>query len=313
MKKINYIKFALDLIMAVLFVLFFNKNVLGGLTFHEIAGLGFAAAYFTHIFLNWKWVKNVTMKLFDRKLSWKVRGSYALNLLLLITMSFIIISGILISRVVFPNINIGNESWFKVTHISISFLVLALIGIHVGLHWQWVVNIWQKMWKYKPKKVWLAHTARVAAVLILLFGVYEMKSTGFINRLASSGSIIGIGSSQEMEKGGKGAMMGGHGDFDSDSANSGEFQASAGEMPSRTDGQNTFQPPSGERPDNFEGKMGGDHGEGGGSNVFSVIATYTGIMAVFVVVAYYLKKLTNRKRKGKKTKDIGQKQPAAGQ
>ena len=312
MKKINYIKFSLDLIMAVLFVLFFNKSVLGGLTFHEIAGIGFAVAYFTHIFLNWKWVKNVTMKLFDRKLSWKVRGSYVLNLLLLLTMSFIIISGILISRVVFPNINVGNENWFKVTHISISFLVLALIGIHVGLHWQWVVNIWKKVWKYKSKKVWIAYVARVAAVLILLFGVYEMKSKGFMNRLASSSSVLGIGS-QEMPEGGKGAMMGGHGGFDSSDSNSGKFQAQTGEMPSSTDGKNTFQPPSGERPDNFEGKMGGDHGEGGTSNVFSVIATYTGIMAVFVVVTYYLKKLTGRKRKGKKGKEIGEKQAIVGQ
>ncbi|PKG24782.1 DUF4405 domain-containing protein [Niallia nealsonii] len=308
MKKINYIKFSLDLIMALLFVLFFNKQVLGGLTFHEIAGIGFAAAYFTHIFLNWKWVKNVTMKLFDRKLSWKVRGSYALNLLLLVFMSFIIISGIFISRVVFPNINIGNERWFQMTHISISFLVLALIGVHVGLHWQWVVNVWQKMWKYKPKKIWIRYMGKAAAVLILLFGIYEMNNTGFMNRLASASSIIGIGS-QTMAEGGKGEMMGERGGVSSENSTSGSFQRPT---ENSSEGQNSFQPPSGERPDNFQGKMGGNH-EGGESNVFSVIITYTGIMAVFVIVTYYLNKLTKRMQKNKKRRGIGQKQAAAGE
>lgn len=62
MKKITYVKFAIDILMAVTFVLFFNKQVLGGLTFHEIAGLAIAAIFFTHV-LNWQWVKKVTVNL----------------------------------------------------------------------------------------------------------------------------------------------------------------------------------------------------------------------------------------------------------
>ncbi|GAA3319756.1 hypothetical protein GCM10020331_027960 [Ectobacillus funiculus] len=74
----------------------------------------------------------------------KTRFGYLLNLLLLITMTFNMVSGIIISRVVFPNINIGNEMWFKVTHISVSFLTLILVAVHVGLHWQWVIQVWKK-------------------------------------------------------------------------------------------------------------------------------------------------------------------------
>ncbi|MFC6601849.1 hypothetical protein ACFQDF_09825 [Ectobacillus funiculus] len=43
MKKVTYVKFAIDIVMAVVFVLLFNKQVLGGMTFHEIAGLAIAA------------------------------------------------------------------------------------------------------------------------------------------------------------------------------------------------------------------------------------------------------------------------------
>ncbi|MDG0794251.1 DUF4405 domain-containing protein [Cohnella ginsengisoli] len=48
------------------------------------------------------------------------------------------------SRIVFPQVAVGNEMWFKVTHISVSFLVLAIVGVHVGLHWNWVMNMVKK-------------------------------------------------------------------------------------------------------------------------------------------------------------------------
>ncbi|SFB23314.1 MULTISPECIES: DUF4405 domain-containing protein [unclassified Bacillus (in: firmicutes)] len=139
--RITKIKAGLDSLMAITFVLLFNKMVLGGLAFHEIAGLVIVAPFIVHILLNAEWVKKVTYKLFDRKLPAKTRFGYFLNILLLIAMIFVIVSGILISHVVFPNINIANEPWFKVSHISVSFLTLLLVGLHVGLHWQWVMNV----------------------------------------------------------------------------------------------------------------------------------------------------------------------------
>lgn len=277
MKK-NYIKFSLDVLMAVLFVLFFNKRVLGGLAFHEIAGLVFAVMYFTHIFLNLQWVKNVTLKIFDRKLPWKTRGNYLLNLLLLIMMSFIIISGIIISRIVFPNFNLGNENWFKMTHISVSFLVLLLIGIHVGLHWHWVVNVWKKIINFKSKQNWIGYTARVVTVLILVFGVYEVKQTGFLTRVASATNVFST-SSQQMGEGHEGKPMM-KGNFDPSLA----AKFKNGEKP----------------PEGFKEHEGGEGREGGGgANVLNVILTYTGVMSVFVIVTYYLRKITVRTKRRK--------------
>ncbi|GAA3319755.1 hypothetical protein GCM10020331_027950 [Ectobacillus funiculus] len=50
MKKVTYVKFAIDIVMAVVFVLLFNKQVLGGMTFHEIAGLAIAAIFFLRMY-----------------------------------------------------------------------------------------------------------------------------------------------------------------------------------------------------------------------------------------------------------------------
>jgi len=288
MKK-NYIKFAIDLIMAIMFVLFFNTRVLGGLAYHEIAGLVFGVMFLTHVLLNFNWVKNVTLKMLDKKLPWKARGSYALNLLLLVSMCFIIISGIIISRVVFPNINLGNENWFKITHISVSSLVLILVGIHVGLHWHWVVNVFKRIIHFKTKKKWIGYAVKIAAALILAFGVYEIKQTGFVNRVASATTVFSGNSS--------GGQMEGHDHFDSASGQGPDFMN--GEKPGFANGQRpVFE--NGQKPNFAKGERleGAEH-EGGNVNVLNVILTYSGIMAVFVVITYYIRKLTLRKKRRK--------------
>ncbi|MCP8967548.1 DUF4405 domain-containing protein [Ectobacillus ponti] len=270
MKKINYVKFTLDLLMAVTMVLLFNKRVLGGLTFHEIAGLGLAVAFLTHVLLNVQWVKRVTLKLFDKKLPWGTRFGYLLNLLLLATMTFIMVSGIFVSRVVFPNIQVSNERWFQMLHISLSFFVLALIGIHVGLHWKWVVNVWNKMLSVKAQP-WFGMAAKLATVALLLFGGYEMYTTNFVSRLASTGSILTGQTSGGMEGGMKSDRP---------------AMAANGQMPAggfHRDGGEGFHK---------------EGGEGGGQSVnpLGVITTYTGIMGVFVIITYYLTKLRSRKK-----------------
>ncbi|MFX3625006.1 MAG: DUF4405 domain-containing protein [Ectobacillus sp.] len=281
MKRKTYVKFGLDILMAITFVLLFNKRVLGGLTFHEIAGLALAVAFLTHILLNINWVKQVTLRLFDRKLPGKTRFCYLLNLLLLIAMAIIMVSGIVVSRVVFPNLNIGSERWFETVHISLSFIVLGLVGIHVGLHWQWAVKVWSNIWKRKPQK-WSGFAAKGAAVAILLFGAYEMYATHFISRIAGSGVIFGIQPQLAQGKG-FGARP----------------ELAEGEAPPENFRHGFAKESNGEMPDGFRGGMKGS-GEGGfgqSANVLGVIATYSGIMAVFVIITYYFGKLRFRRKK----------------
>ncbi|WP_347940394.1 DUF4405 domain-containing protein [Peribacillus simplex] len=274
MKKMMYVKLGLDILMAVTFVLFFNKQVLGGLTFHEIAGLAIAILFFTHVLLNWQWVKKVTIKLFDRKLPLATKFGYLLNVMLLITMTFIMISGIFISRVVFPNINVGNEQWFKISHISISFLALILVAAHVGLHWKWIINVFKNMINFKAPKPSLVILARVATVALLVFGGYQMYSTHFIRQVQGVASVFNLSSSQMPEGGFKG-----------------------GEKPNFQDGG--FE--GGERPNLPEGGFRGEKGHSESSNALGVIVTYFGIMSLFIIIIYYIEKfIMSHKRKNKK-------------
>jgi hypothetical protein len=281
-----YVRFGLDLLTAVAFVLFFNKQVLGGLTFHEIAGLAIAVAFFTHVLLNWQWVKKVTVKLFDRKLPRRTKFGYFLNIMLLITMSFIMISGIFISRVVFPNINVGNEQWFKVSHISVSFLVLILVAAHIGLHWQWVINVCKNMTKFKKSKKSLSIAAKLATVALLVVGIYEINETGFLGKLGGVARVLNLSSSDMPQKGG------GKSDFDrrSFSENKSSATASAGHKRPNFDRDG-------------EGLERGVKGKEGGferPNPFVVIGTYFAIMSVFIIVIYYIEKILKGVKRRKK-------------
>lgn len=277
MKKINYVKYALDLIVGIIFALFYNKNVLGGLAFHEIAGLVICGAFLTHILLNFRWVKNVTLKLFDRKLPGKTRFSFLLSLLLLVTMTTVIITGLFISKVVFPNLNIGNERWFHMLHLFVSYLTLIIVAVHIGLQWKWVMNVSRKIFKIRIKSKALSYSTKLATVLILLFGAYEIYATGFASKITGSANLFTNASVTNMEKPqGDEGFGGGHFNGERPSAPDRAFQGK-GNLQERSDG-------------GFHG------GHGGNSSAIGVIITYSSIMAVFIILTHYLGKI---KRKNK--------------
>lgn len=302
-KSSMYIKFAIDIVMAITFVLFFNKHVLGGLAFHEIAGFLIAGVFFTHVLLNWKWVKNITVKLFDRKLPRKTKVGYFLNLVLLITMSFIIISGIFISKVVFPDIDISNQRWFQISHISISFIVLILVAAHVGLHWQWVINVIKNLFSSKPPKRIVGIIAKVAMVALLVFGCYQMFSTNFFMQLGRAASILTFSSASIPE----GGFNGGERQFEGSDFPEGDFErdyrGGRGQFEKRDFYGAEFERGTGQFESSdihygdFEGRGRGDHFES--ANALGVIITYFSIMSVFIIITFYSDKWirTNKRKK----------------
>ncbi len=112
MRKVNYFKLALDFLMLMVFLILFNTRLIAGQTFHEIAGLAIGLAFIVHLSINWRWIKQVTVNIF-RRITNRARLAYVVDVLLLITMGYIVVSGILISKVLFPDLNGGNNSFFR--------------------------------------------------------------------------------------------------------------------------------------------------------------------------------------------------------
>lgn len=267
MKK-QYIKMVLDLLMAIAFALLMNPRVFNGLPFHEMAGLVFGIAILTHIGLNFQWVKNTTLNMFNSNLPKKTRFNYLLNILLLISMSTIMVTGILISRVVFPNLAIEGNHAIRELHDISSYATLAIIGIHVGVHWQWVRNVCRKMFKSPEGKTrkWVIALA-LFALIMLAGGMQWYSSTSSINTVA-------------------------FGDR--------EFNNTRIENQAKASDEETF---NFDRPENgdFPERHGrGELGHHGKANSFLVILNYFVLFAVLIVPTYYLEKRVLRKRWGKK-------------
>jgi hypothetical protein len=266
--------------MVIVFTLLFNKMVIAGLAFHEIAGLAVGLAFILHMLLNWRWIKQVTLELFSNKIPGKTKFGYILNVLLLLVMGYVVVSGVLVSKYLFPNLRFGNEMFLKSTHISLSYFTLLLLGIHLGLHWDWVMKMCKRMFGITQNRNVFGYVAKVAVVLVLLLGVYNVYSTNYFGRL---GMIVNISGSHEGARPSKAF----NGTAPSEGARPNvENRGQGGER--RVPGGKGF--PSGEK-----GSPSGERGFGS-SNVLGVLAENLGIIAIFTLLTYYLEKLFVRKR-----------------
>lgn len=261
MKKINYVKFLLDTIMVIVFTLLFNKLVLG-LKFHEVAGLAIGAVVLVHCALNWKWIKGVTLKLFNKNTTIKTRIGYIIDILLLINVAIIIVTGIFISKELFPNLTLSGTPSFKFLHIASSYFSLMLIGIHLGLHWYWVISVFKKVFKIPEKNVF-NYISKIMVVLMLAFGIYSANSVGYLSRISLTSSP---GIEHRMK---------------------GEFNPNA-KVGSVNQTKDSLQR---EKPKDIGVK-------GDNTSILKVITSQLGIISIFSIAAFYIEKfLKIRKRK----------------
>ena len=142
MKKVHF-KFSHNIFILVITLILMDPRAYLGEWFHEWAGLLIGLFFILHIILNWNWVKECTKRFFG-KLPAKVRLNYILDVLLFVSFAFIVWSGIEISKTIdfsWLGIERGGPqgmNW-KSLHGSLSMLVIIILGIHTGLHWDWVL------------------------------------------------------------------------------------------------------------------------------------------------------------------------------
>jgi hypothetical protein len=80
---------------------------------------------------------NITLRFFQ-KVFHESRLNYILNLALFADMLVVIVTGVLISRTL--GLSFGSESrQIEQLHILSSQLSLIIVGLHVGLHWKWIL------------------------------------------------------------------------------------------------------------------------------------------------------------------------------
>ncbi len=134
-------KLSLTVLLTAAYLLLMDPRSFYGLVFHEWAGLIICVFFILHLVLDWKFVTGVTLRFF-RKLPARTRVNYILDVLLLVGVILVVWSGLPIARVIdFSWMGFDREGmrFWRLMHTSISMVVLVLTGLHLGLHWNWVL------------------------------------------------------------------------------------------------------------------------------------------------------------------------------
>jgi hypothetical protein len=116
-----------------------------GQEIHEWLSLGLAAVLLAHLALHWDWVLRITSRL--RRRNGRNRLVWFVDLLLLITMTLCVLSGVLISQYALPALGVkitAGSHWSNV-HSVTAQLTLALVATHIALSWQWIWRVGRQL------------------------------------------------------------------------------------------------------------------------------------------------------------------------
>lgn len=289
MNKKNIIKYILDIFLSLGFVLLFDKMALG-MKLHEIIGLVIGGAVLIHLALNYKWIIGISKKIFSKELNNKLRISYILNIMLFICFTLIIISGVLISKTIITNISSQNRIW-KVIHIGVPNITLCLIGIHIGLHWNWIMNMSKKLFKLNLPEKFSRVISMFLVIVILIFGCYNIYSKRFIQK-----SVMLFTASQNVNNGYSEGMknLEGRPSFHKDNMTEEElnkFKAERENMNSEDfekikEHNNSKRKPSGNNMNK--------------TSIVMMVINYLSICGVFTIITYYIDKTIKNKKSSAK-------------
>lgn len=169
-KEVKILKIGIDIFMGIAMVLLLSTKITG-MTWHEILGIAIGVGFVTHIILNYKWVINMTKNLFNRQVEVKAKIMYILDIVLAIFMIADIVLGILISEVLFPNINVGNRAIIIAWHKFCAYWMLIVMSVHIGFHWDRVVNVFNNIIKEAKDNLFVKIILKVIYAVVGVLGI----------------------------------------------------------------------------------------------------------------------------------------------
>ena len=179
MKQKQILKIITDIVMTVILLLLMAHSLVGEAA-HEWLGISMFALFIFHHILNVKWSKSI----FKGKYTPYRVLQTALAILALTAMFGSMVSGIIISRHALKFLNItSGQSWARTVHLLSAYWGFIIISLHLGLHWNIMLNMTERMFK-KPSKIrkWVM---RMIGAAIAGYGVYA-----FIKREIGSYMIL---------------------------------------------------------------------------------------------------------------------------
>jgi hypothetical protein len=113
---------------------------------HEWLGVALAAALIVHIFLHLDWISAVGLRFF--KNLWQVsRLQFFVDIFIFIAFIVLITTGLMMSKSVLSTLGIQlamTSRSVKMIHSTASNAAVLLAGVHLALHWSWIVCMVKK-------------------------------------------------------------------------------------------------------------------------------------------------------------------------
>ena len=164
---------------------------------HEWLSVAFIVLIFVHLILSWKWIVGVTRR-FLSTLRGTTRFNFSWDVVLYTTMTVVMVTGVLISEAALPALGFlrPHDRFWGIAHTLSSQLILVLVGVHLAMHWDWIVVAVKRfvspaataptVERPTSRAWWIAPTSIIAiaacAVTLATLAVGEMS---FADRLRS--------------------------------------------------------------------------------------------------------------------------------
>ena len=118
---------------------------LTGIGIHEWLGLGVLVVFFAHAAMHVDWAVEAVRSAFAPP-SWARTGNLALDLLIVAAFMTVTVSGIMVSGAVLPALGLYADGYYfwDPLHAMSAKLLLALMLVHVAVHWPWFAKVFKK-------------------------------------------------------------------------------------------------------------------------------------------------------------------------
>lgn len=143
-KSTNQINWVINLVTFFIFFLIVAPQSTG-IPVHEWLSIVFVGTFVVHIVSHWEWVIEMSKRFF-RKMQGETRFNYLWDAFFFLVMITAIVSGFLISESALPvlGVSLTIDPFWVTLHDLSSNLSLLILAIHLAMHWQWVVNAFNR-------------------------------------------------------------------------------------------------------------------------------------------------------------------------
>lgn len=160
-------KLSLDLAMTTLVLLAFAYQLTGN-TLHELIGLAVLGFFVVHnVVLNRRWYASLPKgKYTARRLA-----NAAVNLLVLLAVATMIVSGLVNSHLIAQLLGVKEDVLPREIHTTAAYWFLILMSLHLGMHWRMIMAEMRRLAGIQGSNRLRAALLRVVAASIAIYGV----------------------------------------------------------------------------------------------------------------------------------------------